>query len=243
MLVFEPFWPSEVHTQKSLQFRKNRLADRGPEPGRPPTFPHNQRAELCRRGGCEGSKVGLTFSPHLPTSFSTPAAPLGQFGYHQPPQWLGEVGGAISGAPWPSPVGACHGWARSRFQIRKKIRSRSLIPVRPRWGPSGGGRHRRRHHATGSSTGFISRVSPSRLMTEEPLPTPAEPSVVAHDTKISKGRDSIVRIVRRPPELSHQRPSPWRGCRPSPPPAIDPTPPPPGRGPEEVRWNLRCCSR
>jgi hypothetical protein len=48
-------------------------------------------------------------------------------------------------------------------------------------------------------------VSPSRLMTEEPLPTPAEPAVVAHDTKISKGRESIVRIVRRrtndhPPE-------------------------------------------
>jgi hypothetical protein len=80
-----------------------------------------------------------------------------------------------------------------------------LIPVRPRWGPSGGGRHRRRHHATGSSTGFISRVSPSWLMTEAPLPTPAEPAVVAHDTKNSKGRESIVRIVRRrtnahPPE-------------------------------------------
>jgi hypothetical protein len=50
------------------------------------------------------------------------------------------------------------------------------------------------------STGFISRVSPSWLMTEEPLPTPAEPSVVAHDTKNSKGQDSIVRIVRRPTE-------------------------------------------
>jgi hypothetical protein len=72
-----------------------------------------------------------------------------RFGYHQPPQRLREVGGPSAGLLGPLPVGACHGRARSRFQIRKKIRSRSLIPVRPRWGPSGGGRHRRRHRATG----------------------------------------------------------------------------------------------
>jgi hypothetical protein len=37
-------------------------------------------------------------------------------------------------------------------------------------------------------------------MTEVPLPTPAEASRVAHDTKNSKGQNSIVRIVRRPTE-------------------------------------------
>jgi hypothetical protein len=49
-------------------------------------------------------------------------------------------------------------------------------------------------------------VSPSRLMTEVPLPTPAEASRVAHDTKNSKGQESTVRIVSRPPRLTRPRP-------------------------------------
>jgi hypothetical protein len=154
---------------------------------------------LCCRGGCEGSKVGLTFSPHLSTSFSTPAAHLGRFGCHQPPQWLREAGGAVSGSAWltgwcvsrpgkipipnpeknqepivdsgSTPLGALRGWATP--------------PAAPCHWPE------HRLHKPGVAKPADDRGT---------LPKPAEPAVVAHDTKISKGRDSVVRIVRRPTE-------------------------------------------